>query len=314
VWDWGANTKTSFFANGNPERSSQICMLQPVEAGASLLVASTDGIVRVWGDIEETGCSGAGARPGSAATPRHCHRLAGIHQMAAGPGFEADWSEPDGTCYGLTSSAGTLLAWDVRRPGHLVPGPCLRAHPTCIRASRATPRTVYVGYADGAIGQYDLRTPSGQARLVGAHKGPLASIGECGQSEHLLISSTAGGELAIHDARWAGDAPLVTRFSLPVDAEEQQPHHGHHQQQRPRLTTFAVHPLLPVVAAGSGEPALRFLALSPGREARIVNTVRYREGLFGLRIGTPLCSAFHPRRPLYAAATDDAIIAIYRGC
>lgn len=307
-------------------------MLSPVEASPShLVVASSDGVVRVWGDYDDTN-NGAGHHTSNNSHHHHHHhhhRLVGIHQMAIGNGFEADWSELDGICYGIVasdhsrSSTSQLLTWDIRRQGNLLlPTIPLKFGSTCIRASRINPKSVYIGYSDGVITHQDLRSPNNHSRQqVQVHQGrPVTSIYECGGgASNLIVSGTASGEISIYDPRWIGDAPLVTRFNL-LDPEQHQqqddhPHHIHH------LTTFSAHPFLPVIAIGSGEPCLRFISVSSSsaaaapsssKEARIVNSIKYREGLFGQRIGTPLASSFHPRRPLYAAATNDSIISVYK--
>lgn len=304
AWDWAANVKGSFFVNGNPERSSQICGLLALPQDR-LLVASSDGVVRCW-------------RPDFNEEQRPADLLA-VHQLttggtASGKGgssavFEVDCV--DHLCLGVASEDAHLRSWDLTAQRALCVAPLgQEASPTALRLSRHSAHEAFAGFASGNLSSYDIRAGRAVAS-VAAHEAWIVEVLEVPLGEHQLITASVLGELCILDRRQLGSA--LVRWDLLSG------HAG--------LLTLAGHPRLPIIGLGTTDPALRFLALpaaldrlaaggetpsSPsGTGSLVLNTIKYHDGLFGQRIGSPAASAFHPNRPIFALGSTDTVVALY---
>lgn len=308
VWDWSANAKGSVFVNGNPEKLSQISGLLAIPNDL-LLVASTDGIVRCWcPDYEDSGHT----KPAE---------LAAVCQMAANVGTGSPIFEIDhvgSTCYAVANSDGKprhLYGWDLARSNGMPLCPLgVDASPTSIRASRHERDLVFVGFSSGLLSQYDLRSTSNTASGTSfqAHDAWLVDLVESPTNPYHLVSASVLGDLCIFDRR--NPSSMVMRYDLLGGSSG--------------LLTFAGHEVMSTLAVGSTDQALRFLSLgklsgdtapsgtsstssSSQQPSFGLHTVKYHEGLFGQRIGSPSTAAFHSNRPIYAAASTDMVIALY---
>lgn len=240
--------------------------------------------------------------------------------MSGGAGgnsvFEIDYDSSAGCCYGVASDDGWVRGWDLAGQTGFKAAPlAYQATPTALRVSRHDPGLLFVGYSSGALSIHDLRSPTAPPQSRQAHDGWLVDICESPIQPHQLITASVLGDLSIMDRR-NPSSPLL-RYDLLAG------HAG--------LLTFAGHEVLPVLAVGSTDHILRFLSLgrlvsmdpsspspsspghafSPASASLVQSTVKYHEGLFGQRIGAPSSAAFHPNRPLYAAASSDTVVALY---
>jgi len=77
--------------------------------------------------------------------------------------------------------------------------------------------------------------------------------------------------------------------------------------QNSAMTTLAAHASAPVLASGSHNQFVKFMA----RDGDQLNIVRYHDGFLGQRIGPVSALAFHPTKLVAAAGSTDAIVGIY---
>lgn len=282
------------FVNGNPEKLSLISGLLSIPQDR-LLVASTDGIVRCWHpDYEGSGHH----KPAD---------LVGVCQMVANVGTGSPIFEIDHvgtTCYAIANSdlkvgkSRSLYGWDLERNnGMAVCQLGVDASPTSIRASRHETGLIFVGFSSGLLSQYDLRSASPSSVTFQAHEAWLVDLFESPTNPYNLISASVLGDLCIFDRR--NPNSMLMRYDLLGGSSG--------------LLTFAGHEVIPTLAVGSTDQALRFLSLNATGSSGgfSLHTVKYHEGLFGQRIGSPSTTAFHPNRPIYAAASTDMVIALY---
>lgn len=286
--------KGSVFVNGNPERLTEISGLISIPSDR-LLVASTDGIVRCWHpDYEGSGHH----KPAD---------LVGVCQLVADVGTGSPIFEIDhvgSTCYAVANSDRKpryLYGWDLARSSGIPLCPLgFDASPTSIRASRHETGLVFVGSSSGLLSQYDLRSTTTTTTFQ-AHEAWVVDLFESPSNPHYLISASVLGDLCIFDRR--NPSSRMMRYDLLGGSSG--------------VLTFAGHDVMPTLAVGSTDQALRFLSLgklagdAQQQSGFSLHTVKYHEGLFGQRIGSPSTAAFHPNRPIYAAASTDMVIALY---
>lgn len=282
VWNWEENSKATFFVNGNPERGSGISGLHCLPQDR-VMVASTDGLVRVWAV--------------DAAEDMHPPGLCAAHQMSLSVGGDAATLEIDtfaSVCYGVASEDRWLHAWDLaRHNGRPLVRLATEGSPTALRASHHTGECVFVGFSSGRLSEFDLR--SNTHVEYPAHTAWLVDLVE--SPGHHLISASVMGDLCVIDRR--NPSEPYTRYDV--------------LSGQAGLLTLSGHEALPVLAIGSTDQALRFLSLDTSMSSlsTSIHTVKYHDGLFGQRIGSPSCAAFHPDRPIYASGSGDSVISLY---
>lgn len=296
VWDWAGNIKNGLWVNGNPDKNSQICGLIPIQ-NDRLIVASTNGVARCWKpDYSAEGQSAS---------------LEGVHQLSFNGSkdgkdiFEVDWDAQNNLLWAVASDDPWLASWDMNMQ---------RSTRNCSLGVNSTPTSlrtsvdqVFVGYSNGLLVGYDPRSSVKQTGSFQAHDHWLVDIVQVADNPHQLVTASVIGDIAIIDRR---RPDRILRYDVLTG--------------QAGLLTLCGHSVLPVIAMGSSDQTLRFLGLSDAflspagnsssstlSSSFALHTVKYHEGLFGQRIGVPASAAFHPTRPIYAAASTDQVVAIY---
>ncbi|KAG0616749.1 hypothetical protein M758_5G139500 [Ceratodon purpureus] len=285
IWDYEEATVVNTFDNHNtPDKGvSKLCLLNELD-DSLLLVASSDGSVRVWKDYTQT----------------DNHRLATAWQTVQGhkPGSRSisavvDWHQMSGYLY-ASGQISWIMAWDLDRE-QLVS--TISSHSDSSVSAMAACQTqnahVVAGCEDGSVRLYDIRSRDMLVSAMKPHAHKVVGLDfQPGMDFSKVISASPAGDLKFLDMR-NSSAPY-----LEIEA-----HKGGH------LTTLSVHRHAPVIATGSGKQLIKTFNTS-GEQLSIV---RYHNSFLGQRIGPVSALGFHPYKVLLAAGAVDSLVSIYAG-
>lgn len=73
------------------------------------------------------------------------------------------------------------------------------------------------------------------------------------------------------------------------------------------MTAMAIHPNVPLVAAGSVSQFIKLFAL----DGETLQVIRYHEEMAGHRMSPVCCLAFHPNKLLLAGGGTDNNVSVY---
>ncbi|KAL2653954.1 hypothetical protein R1flu_022082 [Riccia fluitans] len=284
IWNYEEGLIVNTFDNHNaPDKGvSRLCLLNELD-DSLLLVASSDGSVRVWENYTE----------------KDNQRLATAWQTIQGhkPGSRGmsavvDWQQLTGLLY-ASGEISSIMVWDLEREllAYSIPSQsdsCTSA----MSASQVHGGRLATGCGDGFVRIYDIRTRGMLVSAVKAHSNRVVGIDfQPGKENYKIVSASQGGDIKFLDIRNNSDP------YLSIDA-----HKGH-------LTSFAVHRHAPVLASGSAKQFIKVFSTS-GEQ---LSMVRYHNSFLGQRIGPVSCLHFHPYSVLLAAGATDSIVSIYAG-
>lgn len=247
-----------------------------------LLVATNDGVVRLYDDFMEEGAQS----------------LRAAWSMGPGPAGSNDdeavallleWNQHQRRLF--TVAAGREISVvDAQREAvvqRIAVPPDTRS--TAVTSDRRESPILTLGFSDGWLRRYDLRQPD---RSIGALKGHDSWIIGVRHSPSAggieLISGAVQGELLLWDPRQPS-TPL--RRVLPA-------RHG--------LLALDVHSTLSVTVCATANQSLRIL-----EDDQLRGQIKHHEGLLGRRIGPVEDVVFHPRRLLVAAGSTDGLVSLF---
>lgn len=283
VWDYDEGALTNVFENHNAADKgvSRLCLLNELD-DSLLLVASSDGSVRVWKDY----------------TQKDKQRLVTAWQTVQGhrPGVRSmnavvDWQQLSGYLY-ASGEISTITVWDLNQEMMAFNFfPRSDGSISALSASQVLSQHVTAGYSDGSVKVFDIRsrdvvcaiTPH-QQRVVGIDFLP-------GMDSLKIVSASLAGDLKFLDVRNS------TKPYSDVNA-----YNG-------SLSAIAVHRHAPIIASGSAKQFIKVFNVN----GEPLNNIRYHNSFLGQRIGPVSALSFHPYKVYLAAGATDSIVSIYSG-
>ncbi|XP_024397087.1 regulatory-associated protein of TOR 1 isoform X2 [Physcomitrium patens] len=282
IWDYDAGEVVNTFENHNtPDKGiSKLCLLNELD-DSFLLVASSDGSIRVWKDY----------------TQKDKQRLVTAWQSvqrhrpgARGLSSVVDWQQMTGYLYS-SGQISCIMAWDLDREQLAYRIPCSDSYASAMAACQTHHAHVITGCGDGSVKVYDVRSPEMLVCAMKPHGTKVVGLDfQPGADFTKLISASQAGDLKMLDLR--NSAPY-----LEVDA-----HKGH-------LTSLAVHRYAPVIATGSGKQLIKTFSTS-GEQ---LSVVRPHNSFLGQRIGPVTSLHFHSYNVFLAAGASYSMVSIYAG-
>ncbi|KAF5190287.1 Regulatory-associated protein of tor, partial [Thalictrum thalictroides] len=293
IWNYEEATLLNSFDNHSfPDKGiSKLCLLNELD-DSLLLVASSDGNIRIWKDYSLKGkqklvtafSSIQGHRPG----------VRGLNAVV-------DWQQQSGYLY-ASGEISSVMLWDLDKEQlvNSIPSSS-ETSISALSASQVHGGQLVAGYVDGTVRLFDIRTPEMLVCTTDPHRPKVeravtqkvervVGIGfQPGLDPGKIVSASLAGDIQFLDIRSSTD-PYLT-----VDA-----HRG-------SLTALAIHRHAPVIASGSAKQLIKVFSL----EGAPLGTIRYYPTFMGQKIGSVSCLTFHPYRFLLAAGAADACVSIY---
>ncbi|KAI7750720.1 hypothetical protein M8C21_013022 [Ambrosia artemisiifolia] len=290
IWNYEEATLLNSFNNHEyPNKGiSKLCLVNELDESL-LLVASSDGNVRIWKDYISRGKQ----KLVTAFSSIHGHRP-GARSVSA----VVDWQQQSGYMYASGEISSTMV-WDLDKE-QLLSSISLASDCSIstLAASQVHGGQFAAGFVDGSVRLYDIRTPDGLVCVTRPHTlGVDRSAGtrvvgigfQPGLDPAKIVSASQAGDIQFLDIRNQSDAYLT------IDA-----HRG-------SLTALAIHRHAPLIASGSAKQLIKVFNL----EGEQLGTIRYSPTFMAQKIGPVSCLAFHPYQILLAAGSADACVSIY---
>ncbi|KAF5762688.1 putative transcription factor WD40-like family [Helianthus annuus] len=291
IWNYEEATLLNSFNNHEyPNKGiSKLCLVNELDESL-LLVASSDGNVRIWKDYISRGKQ----KLVTAFSSIHGHRP-GARSVSA----VVDWQQQSGYMYASGEISSTMV-WDLDKEQLLSSIPLASdCSISALAASQVHGGQFAAGFVDGSVRLYDVRTPEGLVCVTRPHTlgvdrsggvGRVVGIGfQPGLDPAKIVSASQAGDIQFLDIRNQSDAYLT------IDA-----HRG-------SLTALAIHRHAPLIASGSAKQLIKVFNL----EGEQLGTIRYSPTFMAQKIGPVSCLAFHPYQILLAAGSADACVSIY---
>ncbi|KAH9551661.1 hypothetical protein CY35_09G025100 [Sphagnum magellanicum] len=284
LWNYKEGTVVNTFDNHNaPDKGvSKLCLLNELD-DSLLLVASSDGIVRVWRDY----------------TQKDNQQLATAWQTVQGhrPGARSisavvDWQQMTGCLY-ASGEISLIAVWNLDQE-QLVSSIPLHSESgvSALAASQLHGAHFLAGCGDGSVRVFDIR--SRQDMLVCAmkpHAERVVGLDFLPGPDHFkMISASPAGDLKFLDLR-NNSRPYLEVYT-----------------NKRHLTSIAVHRHAPLIATGSSKQSIETFSPSGVQ----LGMVHYRNSSFlGQRIGPISALHFHPYSILLAAGATDSVVSFY---
>ncbi|XP_008792190.2 regulatory-associated protein of TOR 1 [Phoenix dactylifera] len=285
VWNYEEATPLNSFDNHDlSDRGiSKLCLVNELD-DSLLLVASSDGNVRVWKDYTIKGKQ----KLVTAFSSVQGHK-SGVRSMNA----VVDWQQQSGYLY-ASGEASPIVLWDMDKEQLVSSVPSSSdSSISSLSASQIHGGQFAAGFVDGSVRIFDIRTPEMLVCTARPHTQRVERVVGLGFQPGLdpakIVSASQAGDIQFLDIR------NHTEAYLTIDA-----HRG-------SLTALAVHRHASVIASGSAKQIVKIFSL----EGEQLSIIRYYPTFMAQRIGSVNCLTFHPYRVLLAAGTADACISIY---
>ncbi|CAM6060131.1 unnamed protein product [Sphagnum tenellum] len=285
LWNYKEGTVVNTFDNHNaPDRGvSKLCLLNELD-DSLLLIASSDGIVRVWRDY----------------TQKDNQQLATAWQTVQGhrPGARSisavvDWQQMTGCLY-ASGEISLIAVWNLDQE-QLVSSIPLHSESgvSALAASQLHGAHFLAGCGDGSVRVFDIR--SRRDMLVCAvkpHAERVVGLDFLPGPDHFkMISASPAGDLKFLDLR-NNSRPYLEVYT-----------------NKRHLTSIAVHRHAPLIVTGSSKQSIETFSPSGAQ----LGMVHYRNSFLGQRIGPISALHFHPYSILLAAGATDSVVSFYAG-
>ncbi|XP_055806749.1 regulatory-associated protein of TOR 1-like isoform X3 [Solanum dulcamara] len=284
VWNYKEATLLNSFDNhGYPDKGiSKICLVNELDESL-LLVASSDGNIRIWKEYTARGqqklvsafSSIQGLRPGS----RSVNAV-------------VDWQQHSG-CMFVSGEISFIMAWDLDKEQLVNTTPTYSdCSISALSASEVHVGQFGAGFVDGSVKLFDIRMPEMLVCSTRPHPKVERVVGvgfQPGLQPAKVVSASQAGDIQFLDMRNLKEAYLT------IDA-----HMG-------SLTSLAVHRHAPLVASGSSKKLIKVFNL----EGEQLGIIRYLSTFMAQKIGSVRYLTFHPYQVLLAAGAADACVSIY---
>ncbi|KAK4342647.1 hypothetical protein RND71_038463 [Anisodus tanguticus] len=285
VWNYEEATLLNSFDNyGYPDKGiSKLCLVNELDESL-LLVASSDGNIRIWKDYTVRGRQ----RLVSAFPSIQGHRP-GVRSVNA----VVDWQQQSGYLFS-SSEVSSIMAWDLDKEQLVNTIPTSSdCSISALSASHVHAGHFAAGFVDGCIKLFDIRVPELLVSASRPHTQRVERVVGIGLQPGLepakIVSASQAGDIQFLDMRNLKEAYLT------IDA-----HRG-------SLTALAVHRHAPLIASGSAKQLIKVFNL----EGEQLGTIRYLSTFMAQKIGSVRCLTFHPYQVLLAAGAADACVSIY---
>ncbi|KAM7463906.1 hypothetical protein LguiA_032027 [Lonicera macranthoides] len=285
VWNYEEATLLNSFNNRDyPDKGiSKLCLVNELD-DSLLLVASSDGSVRIWKDYSLKGKQ----RLVTAFSSVQGHRP-GVRSVNA----VVDWQQQSGYMYASGEISSTMV-WDLDKEQLVSPIPLASdCSISALAASQIHGGQFAAGFVDGSVRLYDIRTPDSLVCVTRPHTQRVEKVVGIGFQPGLdpakIVSASQAGDIQFLDIRSQKNAYLT------IDA-----HRG-------SLTALAVHRHAPLIASGSAKQFIKVFNLA-GEQ---LGTIRYYPTIMAQKIGPVSCLTFHPYQVFLAAGFADSCVSIY---
>ncbi|KAA8517693.1 hypothetical protein F0562_015167 [Nyssa sinensis] len=285
IWNYDeANLVNSFVNHDYPDKGiSKLCLVNELD-DSLLLVASSDGNIRIWKDYTIRGKQ----KLVTAFSSIQGHRP-GVRSVNA----VVDWQQQSGYMY-ASGEISSIMVWDLDKEQlvNSVPSSS-ECSISALSASQVHGGQFAAGFVDGSVRLFDIRTPEMLVCATRPHTQRVERVVGIGFQPGLdpakIVSASQAGDIQFLDIRLQKDAYLT------IDA-----HRG-------SLTALAVHRHAPIIASGSAKQLVKVFNL----EGEQLGTIRYYPTFMAQKIGSVSCLTFHPYQVLLAVGAADACVSIY---
>lgn len=285
IWNYEEATLLNSFENHNfPDKGiSKLCLLNELDESL-LLVASSDGNIRIWKDYTLRGRQ----KLVTAFSSIQGHRP-GVRSVNA----VVDWQQQSGYLY-ASGEVSSIMLWDLDKEQlvNSIPSSS-ETSISALSASQVHGGQLVAGYLDGSVRLFDIRTPEMLVCTTRLHRQRVERVVGIGFQPGLdpgkIVSASQAGDIQFLDTRNCSDT------YLSIDA-----HRG-------SLTALAVHRHAPIIASGSAKQLIKVFSLDGDQ----LGSIRYYPTFMAPKIGSVSCLMFHPYRFLLAAGAADACVSIY---
>ncbi|KAI8559441.1 hypothetical protein RHMOL_Rhmol04G0173900 [Rhododendron molle] len=285
IWNYEEATLLNSFDNHDcPDKGiSKLCLLNELD-DSLLLVASSDGNIRIWKDYNLKGKQ----KLLTAFSSIQGHRP-GVRSVNA----VVDWQQQSGYLY-ASGEMSTIRVWDLDKEQLVNSVPSSSdCSISALSASQVHAGQFAAGFVDGSVRLFDIRTPELLVCLTRPHAQRVERVVGIGFQPGLdpakIVSASQAGDIQFLDIRRQKDTYLT------IDA-----HRG-------SLTSLAVHRHAPIIASGSAKQLIKVFNL----EGEQLGSIRYYPTFMAQKIGSVSCLTFHPYQLLLAAGAADACVSIY---
>jgi regulator-associated protein of mTOR len=285
VWNYEEATLLNSFSNRDyaDKGISKLCLVNELD-DSLLLVASSDGSIRVWKDYSIKGKQ----RLVTAFSSVQGHRP-GVRSINA----VVDWQQQSGYMYASGEISSTTV-WDLDKEQLVSTIPLASdCSISALAASQVHGGQFTAGFVDGSVRLYDIRTPDMLVCATKPHKQRVEKVVgisfQPGLDPAKIVSASQAGDIQFLDIRSQRETYLT------IDA-----HRG-------SLTALAVHRHAPLIASGSAKQFIKIFNLA-GEQ---LGTIRYYPTIMAQKIGPVSCLTFHPYQVFLAAGFADSCVSIY---
>ncbi|MED6170653.1 Regulatory-associated protein of TOR 1 [Stylosanthes scabra] len=282
VWDHEQAAPLNSFDNHDfpDKRISKLCLVNELD-DSLLLAASSDGNIRIWKDYTLKGEQKLVTAFSS--IPGHKSGSSSLNAIV-------DWQQQCGYLYASSESSPVLL-WDLDKEQLVNSIPSSSdCSITALAASQVHGGQFAVGFVDGSVKLYDVRTPEKLVCEFRPHRQRVERVVGIGFQPGLdpgkMVSASQAGDIQFMDIRNHTGAYLI-----------KEAHKG-------SLTALAVHRHAPIIASGSAKQLIKVFSL----EGDQLGSIRYYPTLMAQKIGSVSCLGFHPYQALLAAGAADACV------
>ncbi|CAI9097189.1 OLC1v1033561C1 [Oldenlandia corymbosa var. corymbosa] len=286
VWNYEEATLLNSFENHDyPDKGiSKLCLVNELDESL-LLIASSDGSVRIWKDYTSKGQQ----KLVTAFSSLQGHHRPGVRCVNA----VVDWQQQSG-CLFASGDISSIMSWDLDKEQLVNTIPLSSdCSVSALAASQVHGGQFVAGFSDGFVRLFDVRTPEMLVSAARPHTQRLERIVglafQPGLEPGKIVSASQAGFIQFLDMRRLGDTYLT------IDA-----HRG-------SLTALAVHRHAPLVASGSAKQLIKLFNL----EGEQLGSIRYQPSFMAQKIGSVSCLTFHPYQVLLAAGTADGCVSIH---
>uniref|UniRef100_A0A1J3E6Q8 Regulatory-associated protein of TOR 1 n=1 Tax=Noccaea caerulescens TaxID=107243 RepID=A0A1J3E6Q8_NOCCA len=284
VWNYEEATLLNGFDNHDfPEKGiSKLCLVNELD-DSLLLVASCDGLVRIWKDY---------ATKGRQRLVTGFSSIQGHKPGARGLYAVVDWQQQSGYLY-ASGELSSIMLWDLEKE-RLVKSASSESEcsVTALSASQVHGGQLAAGFTDGSVRLYDVRTPEWLVCATRPHQKAEKVVGlsfQPGLDPAKIVSASQAGDIQFMDLRRTKETYLKI---------------GAH---RGSLTALGVHRHAPVIASGSGKELIKVFNL----EGEQLGIIKYHTSFMAQKIGPVSCLAFHPYQVLLAAGAAGSFVSLY---
>ncbi|KAK6943240.1 Raptor, N-terminal CASPase-like domain [Dillenia turbinata] len=285
IWNYEEGALLNSFDNHDyPDKGiSKLCLVNELD-DSLLLVASSDGNIRVWKDYSLKGKQKLATAFSS--IQRHKPGIRSVNAVV-------DWQQQSGYLY-ASGEVSSIMLWDLDKEQLVNSIPSSSdCSISALAASQVHGGQFAAGFVDGSVRLYDIRAPEMLVCATRPHTEQVERVVGIGFQPGLdpgkIVSASQAGDIKFLDIRNQENAYLTIKA-----------HRG-------SLTALAVHRHAPIIASGSAQQRIKVFDL----EGKPLDTIRYYFTFMAQKIGSVSCLTFHPYQVLLAAGTADACVSIY---